>query len=148
ILNDAELVFASNSIDWVHIARHAKNVNRHDGPGSLGDPALDRGRIDGEGGGIGVGKYRQSHVRKDGVVTGDERIGRNNPFITSINIHYMKTHDQRGSAAGGGEAGFGAEQLCVALFKLLDMAVGTAEPSAAAPNLEQVGFPVCEPFWP
>ena len=63
-----EAVLLGDRVDGVHVAWHAVDVDRHDGAGSLGDAALDRSRVHGQRGRIGVGEHRQGLVDQDRVI--------------------------------------------------------------------------------
>ena len=73
-----------DGVDRVHLAGHAVDVDRHDGPRAVGDAALDRGRVHRKRGRVGVGEHRQRLVRQDRVVGGDEREGRADDLVARI----------------------------------------------------------------
>ena len=129
ILDHGELVLAGDGVDRVHVARHAEDVHRHDGARPLGDPALDRGRVHGQRGRVGVGEHRQGLAAEDRVVAGDERVGRDDHLVAGVHVHDVQADHQRRGAAGGGQAALGAEQLRVALLELRHVLVGAADTS-------------------
>ena len=98
-------------------------------------------RIHRQRGRVGVGKHRQGLAGQDGVVGGDERVGRDDHLVAGVHVHDVQADHQRRGAAGGGQAALGAEQLRVAGLELLHVRVGAAEPLAAAQDLEDVRLP-------
>ena len=112
VLDHRQLVLAGDGVDRVHVARHAEDVHRHDGARALGDAALDRGRVHGERGRVGVGEYRQGLAREDGVVAGDEGVGRDDHLVAGVHVHDVQADDQRRGAAGGGQAASWRRAAC------------------------------------
>ncbi|MCZ7640155.1 MAG: hypothetical protein M5U12_31350 [Verrucomicrobia bacterium] len=148
VLDHREAVFAGDGVDGVHVARHAVDVDREEGAGAVGDAAGDRGGVEGERGGIGVREDRQGLLEENGVVSGDEGIGRDDDLVTRVHVHDVEGDEQGGGAAGGGEAALGAEELRISQFELGDMFAGAAEPTAAAQDVEHGGFPGLAPDGP
>ena len=149
VLNDGQVVFLGDSVNRVHVAGHAVNVNRQNGAGPFGDAALDRSRVHRQRGGVRVGEHRQCLVHQNGVIGCTERKGRSDHFVTGVHAHDIQGGHQRGGAAGGGHAAFGAEQFRVGLFKIphFPAAAGRA-PSSAAQHFEDFRLPGLAPLRP
>lgn len=79
-------------------------MNGEDGARAVGDPALDRGRIHGERGRLGVGEDRQGLVDQDRVVGRDERERGDDHLISGVHPHDVECdrYVSRDAGAGGG----------------------------------------------
>ena len=147
VLDHGELVLLGDRVDRVHLARHAEDVDRHDGAGAIGDPAFDRRRVHGERGRVGVGEHRQGFGVEDRVVGGDERVGGDDHLVAGVHVHDVQADHQRGGAAGRGQAAFGAEQLRIGLLEVGHVLVPEPRiPSSAPQHLEDGGLPRLAPL--
>ncbi len=72
ILDDAEVVFAGQVHDGVHVRAQAVKGDRHDRLGARGDFAGDIRRVHLEGIGIDVGENRDGILKEDGRSTGND----------------------------------------------------------------------------
>ena len=128
--------------------RQAVDVDWHDRAGAIGDAARDRGGVERERGGIGVGEDRQGFVGEDGVVGRDEGERGDDDLVAGVDVEHMQADDEGGGAAGGGEAAFGTDELRVAGLEIGHVRTGHAIPFAAAVHLEHLGFPLGAPDGP
>ena len=149
VFNHSKVVFLGDRVDRVHVAGHAVDVDRQNGAGAVGDAALDRGRVHGQRGGIGVGEDGQGLVAQDRVIGGVERKRRTDHLIARIHAYHVQAGDQGRGAAGGGQAALCAEQLRISGLEFGHFSAAARPiPIAAAQYLEHFRLPRLAPFGP
>jgi len=88
-------------------------------------------------------------VHEDRVIRGDERVRGDDHFVAGVQARGIQGRDERGGAAGGGDAALGAKQFRIGRLKNPHLPAATATaPVSAAQHLEDIRLPRLAPLRP